>query len=195
MSLITLPKLSQSGANEWADVEDNDVAIRDVVNGDLDDDNIADGAGISISKLAAITSQYVKLTSGIKAPSGDLTLGGEWQDIPGTSQAITAAVKSILKVTAFFQMDVSGDAGWEGSLAGTIAVDGTRQTPYAIYKAESQHQNEIFGATVGMVYRVELEPGEHTVKMQGILLGALLLTTHRCESENTRYLWELTAAL
>lgn len=49
---ITLPKLNQSGANEWADVEDNDKAIRDVVNGELEDDNIAAGANIALSKLA-----------------------------------------------------------------------------------------------------------------------------------------------
>lgn len=51
MSLINLPKTNQTGTNEWADVEDNDNAIVAVVNGDLDDSNIASGAAIDLAKI------------------------------------------------------------------------------------------------------------------------------------------------
>lgn len=51
MSLINLPKTNQTGTNEWADVQDNDDAIVAVVNGDLDDSNIASGAAIDLAKI------------------------------------------------------------------------------------------------------------------------------------------------
>ena len=57
MTQIILPKTNQTGANEWADVEDNDKAIRDVVNGELENDNIASGAGITTSKLALFVGE------------------------------------------------------------------------------------------------------------------------------------------
>jgi len=53
MSKVTLPRLNQTGANEWSDVEANDVALREVVNGGLDNENIAPGANIARSKLEA----------------------------------------------------------------------------------------------------------------------------------------------
>lgn len=51
MTLINLPKLNQTGTNEWADPEDNDKAIRDVVNGNLDNSNLASGAAIDPAKI------------------------------------------------------------------------------------------------------------------------------------------------
>lgn len=53
MSKVTLPRLNQTGANEWSDVEANDVALREVINGGLDNENIAPGANIARSKLEA----------------------------------------------------------------------------------------------------------------------------------------------
>ena len=53
MTDVVLPHLNQTGTNEWSDVEDNDKAIRDVVNGELDNDNLAAGADIALSKLGA----------------------------------------------------------------------------------------------------------------------------------------------
>lgn len=54
MSDIILPRLSQTGSNEWDDVEANDKAIRDVVNGGLDNDNLSGAAGITRANLAAL---------------------------------------------------------------------------------------------------------------------------------------------
>jgi hypothetical protein len=62
MTLITLPKLSQVGVNEWADVEDNDIAIRDVVNGNLDANNIAAG-GVGTTQLASNAVTTAKITN------------------------------------------------------------------------------------------------------------------------------------
>lgn len=53
MTDIVLPKLSQTGTNEWADVEDNDKAIRDVVNGQLTNGNLSGSAGITDANLAS----------------------------------------------------------------------------------------------------------------------------------------------
>jgi hypothetical protein len=61
MTQVTLPKKNQTGSNEFADVQDNDEAIADVVNGELEDDNIAAGAGIAGSKLADSAISTAKL--------------------------------------------------------------------------------------------------------------------------------------
>lgn len=53
MTKLTLPRINQTGTNEWADVESNDVAIREVINGELDNENLKANAGITAEKLAA----------------------------------------------------------------------------------------------------------------------------------------------
>jgi hypothetical protein len=50
---LTLPRLNQTGANEWSDVESNDIAIREIINGEISNENIAAGANIARSKLEA----------------------------------------------------------------------------------------------------------------------------------------------
>jgi hypothetical protein len=60
---ITLPNTSVTGANLWSQVEDNDKAIRDVVNGDLDDGNIATGADIDGAKLLAASVDTTQLAA------------------------------------------------------------------------------------------------------------------------------------
>jgi hypothetical protein len=74
MSQIVLPKLSQSGTNEWADVEDNDKAIRDVVNGALDNNNLSGSAGITDANLASPNnSAYRALLQSTAGVSNDAT--------------------------------------------------------------------------------------------------------------------------
>lgn len=67
MTQITLPNQSITGANLWSQVEGNDQAIATVVNGDLDDTNIAANAGINASKLghtiSAKTDDYTPVTA------------------------------------------------------------------------------------------------------------------------------------
>lgn len=53
MTKVNLPRLNQTGANEWSDVEANDVALQEVINGNIDNENIKAEAGISRSKLEA----------------------------------------------------------------------------------------------------------------------------------------------
>jgi hypothetical protein len=53
MTLINLPNRNVTGDNLWSQVEDNDDAIADVVNGDITNVNIAAGANIAGSKLLA----------------------------------------------------------------------------------------------------------------------------------------------
>jgi hypothetical protein len=63
MTQIVLPKLSQTGTNEWADVEDNDKAIRDVVNGGLDNNNLSGSAAITGANIASATVADSNLAS------------------------------------------------------------------------------------------------------------------------------------
>lgn len=66
MTDVTLPRLNQTGANEWADVEANDVALREVINGELDNENLKSEAGITGGKLAEATVEPKKLTAAAK---------------------------------------------------------------------------------------------------------------------------------
>ena len=61
MTQVTLPRTNQTGTNEWEDVEANDRALRDVINGNLDNDNIKSAANIAGSKLADASIPYAKL--------------------------------------------------------------------------------------------------------------------------------------
>lgn len=70
MTLVVLPNTSVTGANLWSQVEDNDKAIRDVVNGDIDASNLADDAvttpkiddaAVTTSKLAGDAVDGTKL--------------------------------------------------------------------------------------------------------------------------------------
>lgn len=79
MGTVVLPKLSQTGTNEWADVEDNDKALRDEFNGNIENVNIKSSAAIAHSKLADATAGYVLMgnsgnTVTATAISGDATL-------------------------------------------------------------------------------------------------------------------------
>ena len=56
MTQITLPNQSVTGANLWSQVEGNDQAIATVVNGNLDNGNVAANAGISASKIGHTVS-------------------------------------------------------------------------------------------------------------------------------------------
>jgi hypothetical protein len=52
MTKITLPRLNQTGSNEFSDVSANDEAIATVVNGELDHTNLSSAAGITNAQLA-----------------------------------------------------------------------------------------------------------------------------------------------
>ena len=68
MTQITLPNDNATAVNgqpnDFQDVLDNDVAIRDVVNGNLDNSNIAATANIAGSKLANLSVPADKLENG-----------------------------------------------------------------------------------------------------------------------------------
>lgn len=63
---MVLPKLNQTGANEWADVQDNDEALKKVINGELDNGNLKAAAGIVGSKVASETITNENLAAAAK---------------------------------------------------------------------------------------------------------------------------------
>jgi hypothetical protein len=78
MGTVNLPKTNQVGTNEWEDVEANDRALRDEINGNLDNSNLRAAAAIAYSKLAALsTGQIVAGNAGTPTAttlSGDATI-------------------------------------------------------------------------------------------------------------------------
>ncbi|MGH2939561.1 MAG: phage tail protein [Solirubrobacterales bacterium] len=74
MTHISLPKVNQTGANEWADVQDNDEAIAKVVNGELDSENIIDGAitAAKVANFAIVPTGVILPFTGTVEPAGYL---------------------------------------------------------------------------------------------------------------------------
>lgn len=132
MSLITLPKLSQTGANEWADVEDNDKAIRDVVNGDLDNTNLSGSAGITDANLASPNNSVYRTVmearnylGGLAIAAGTYLLG---TDAPTKSGDSISSLFTSLPVPLF--ISDSTDYAVAGKttklrVRGIIATNGT----------------------------------------------------------------------
>ena len=70
MTQITLPNQSVTGANLWSQVEGNDQAIVNVVNGSIKNDNIASDAAISASKLGHTVSDKTADYTPVTADAG-----------------------------------------------------------------------------------------------------------------------------
>jgi hypothetical protein len=106
MTQITLPNQNVTGPNLWSQVENNDKAIRDVVNGDLDNGNIATNANINGNKLLAASVAATQLASGSvteakiasgavtsdKLGSGAVTAGKVGSAAVGTAQIADGAI-------------------------------------------------------------------------------------------------------
>lgn len=162
MTNIVLPKLNQTGANEWADVQDNDEAIKKVVNGELDNGNLRTGAGIVAAKLASIGSEIKGFSVGSKSASEDLTLTSSYQDVPGASLEITPTVESKLIVLAAYNFTFTEHVqGFK--YYGTLKVDsGSEQSNVA----KLGGNNASFEATVFQPYVLTLSAAKHTINMR-----------------------------
>lgn len=86
MGLLTLPKLSRQGQNEsWADVEDNDKALRDIINGtsgSLDAINVAGiiGKGTTAARPAASTANAAYGYWNTDTETLQRSTGSAWED-------------------------------------------------------------------------------------------------------------------
>lgn len=94
MGTVNLPKTSQTGSNEWADVQDNDEAIVAQVNGQLDDDNIDSLSG---TKLTDGTTPLAKLVSGTSAqiPVANGSGVPVWKSLSGDGTISNTGVLSL----------------------------------------------------------------------------------------------------
>jgi hypothetical protein len=60
---------NNTGVNEWSDVYDQDVALRDVINGELDNGNLSGSAGITVANLAAVPKARARRTGSSQSVS------------------------------------------------------------------------------------------------------------------------------
>ena len=104
MTQIILPNQNITGPNLWSQVEDNDVAIRDVVNGDLGADNLQTG-------LLPPTGSILQYAGGA-APTGWLLCRGQEVSRTGTYAALFGVVGTAYGVgdgsTTFNLPDLQG---------------------------------------------------------------------------------------
>ena len=117
MSDIILPNRNITGDNLWSQVESNDQAIVNTVNGDLDDGNLATEANISGTKLADNSLPGAKLvtdsvTATQMAPNsvGASELADGAVDTAALQDgSVTAAKLSLGQVGTFYEYTGSGD--------------------------------------------------------------------------------------
>lgn len=171
MSDITLPKLNQTGTNEWADVEDNDKAIRDVVNGNLDNGNIASSAAIAHSKLANATAGYVLKANGsgvitatspvlplcILAQTSNLSTSTAADETWASEIADTDGMHSTSVNTARITIQTAGYYRIVASLAGTFATAGKLFSARLKLNGSEVDRNTTLSVDPGNAERVQVE--------------------------------------
>lgn len=139
-------------------------------------------------KDGAVTSRKAKLTAGVVSTAENLTLTTSYQDVPGATLEITPAVASILKVTAFFDLDTR-----ENTIAvGSIKVDAKAEETIAA-RVSSGISLDVSTdltqrAVTGQVWTVPLTAAAHTVKMRVKREGS---GASNCYWVGTRFLYEL----
>jgi hypothetical protein len=75
MTQVVLPRLNQTGANEWSDVQSNDEALQKVVNGELESDNIKNGTIDDTDLVSPNNATYRLLGQGFSVMSLELAAG------------------------------------------------------------------------------------------------------------------------
>lgn len=109
-------------ANDWSDVEDNDRAIRDVVNGQLQNENLASSAAIAHNKLAAIATGRVLLGNG-GTPTATTLSGDASVAADGTvTHASNAVYRSLLTGSGDYPSSTAGTLIFSGGLGGLFAA-------------------------------------------------------------------------
>lgn len=98
MTQVILPNRNVTGDNLWSQVETNDDAIASVVNGQIQNDNVASGADISGSKLAAASLPLDRLAAPVSnayIADGAVTPAkiGSWMQV-ATSGSLSGATGS-----------------------------------------------------------------------------------------------------
>jgi len=151
MSQINLPNVNITGDNLWSQVEANDNAIKTVVNGDLDNGNIAANADINGAKLLDGSVTGAKLlngsVTGAKLANGTIKSGKlgltSYTDVGAsvfsTADHVWASVASVVPGTylAIGNIDLvaasgSGNLRFDNSTGGasfqnaTISANGAR---------------------------------------------------------------------
>lgn len=144
-------------------------------------------------KDKAVTSRKAKLTAGIEPATGNLTLTGAFQDVPGASLAITPAVASLLLVTAVFDLEVHSE-GPQVYAVGGLNVDGEDEEETAVTGILPPGNNIIIRQTVSQVYAIPLTAAAHTIKLRAKREGSVAASNNTCIEDNTRFLYELIAS-
>lgn len=148
------------------------------------DATLAEDGTLTVSD-GAITSRKFKPTAGAVAASEDLTVSDTIQDIPGSSFEITAAVSSLLLLTATFTVFI--ECTTTTGVRGSIQVDAKEQTAPALLRVQSSTL-----ATISQSYAVSLTAGTHKITQRaGYDVGNSPVT---CNSFETGMVYLLVAA-
>lgn len=196
MTNIILPNQSRTKTDPVlsADWYENDVAIKEVVEGELDNDNLSGSAGITEGNLAKLGSPKLAPTVGSAAATENLTLTTSYQDVPGGKLEITPTAAGKLLVVTVFTFAVESGVPVESVTAlGTLKLDSeSEQAALAelIFGSEEEVQEEMT-ATATQVYALTLTAAAHTIKMRA-KRGAS--GTGLCKATSSRMLYALFAS-
>lgn len=126
MGTVTLPNTSKTttDANLFANVKDNDQAIIDQINGNIDNTNVKSSAGISYSKLATLnTGQLVLGNAGTPTATTltNATLGATGALTAVTDTALASPNNSVYRTVASTHL-ASAAGITSGAVPGVLAT-------------------------------------------------------------------------
>jgi hypothetical protein len=139
MTKAILPRTNQTGANEWSDVESNDNALAEVINGQLDNENIKEGAGITRGKLDASAKGIQGASYGAKVIATEESRTNTAFGTLATPDEITGIVvpENGLLVVGFMGA-IKSSVNSAGSAAIFIGANQLKYVPEKVTKPEVQ---------------------------------------------------------
>lgn len=126
-------------------------------------------------------SRNLKPTIDIISASGDLTLTGSYQDVPGCVLEYTPPIAMNLFVLAIFEMQGSPGECW-----GSIKLDEEAESAAL---AKSSNDAGTDRHTVSQVYKLALSAAKHTIKLRAKKGPAEANNTGIVRTAGTRFLY------
>lgn len=195
---VSLPYLNQTGSNLWAEVQGNDVALRDYINAGLADGDIVAGAAIAGSKLAQGTVGATQLATDSVTPiklatvasrtasTGPLSLTGVLQDVANCTYTTASAGDFLIWGAFDFQIATTDAGGGYG--VGNCSVNGATKAGDATSGINQPNGVTANGKTFATVAQTWLATGvgsAQVIKLQAKLVTYFGTVSGICDPINT----------
>lgn len=203
---VTTSKLANTSVTQ-AKLANNSVGTAQVIDGSLTNVDVSPSAAILGSKLDTLDGR-LRATSGVIAPSGDLSHSGPWsfatdfgwEDLSGATATIHPDVSSYLIGNLATLFEAVGDNAlnpFTVALDVAVNVDGSRQGNTAVFNVQEDVGDDsvegLYRSSASAVFRIPLAASSHTVKLQGHINITNSASSAKIYGSWTRLVWFLIA--